>query len=234
VRAATTAGSLRRRSIIALAFAALAAVVTAIGVALPADAANSKVLGKPRSAPPPECPGAGCSAFVNATGFQVEAKGKKNIFKAREDGNLVAFSIDLSKPNKDERNFFENNFGNEVRARIAVLKRLENNRFRLLRQSPKVNLNSLLGREQFFTLNQPLKIRKGNILALTAPTWLPALASDLPPNQTKWRASRRRGKCSSLGDVKDGNPQQKVGSERKYSCTYNLDRLLYWGYYVPA
>jgi hypothetical protein len=28
-------------------------------------------------------------------------------------------------------------------------------------------------------------------------------------------------------------PQQKVGSERKYACAYNLDRLLYWGYYVP-
>jgi hypothetical protein len=223
---------------IAFAFAAFAAAVTAIGVALPADAANSKVLGKPRSAPPPECPG-NCTAFVSATGFQVEARGKKNIFKAPEDGKLVAFSVDVSKPNKDERNFFQRHFGHDVKTRIAVLKRLEHNRFRLLRQSPKVNLNSLLGREQFFTLNEPLKIRKGNILALTVPTWLPALASGLPPSQTKWRASREKGKCGGPGregrrEVKQGRPQQKVGSERKYGCTYNLDRLLYWGYYVPA
>ena len=233
MRAVATAGSSRRRSTIALAFAALAVAVTAIGVSLPADAAKTKVLGKPRSAPPPECPGAGCIALVNTTGFQVEARGKKNIFKARENGKIVAFSIDVSKPNKDERNFFENNFGNDPRARIAVLKRLENNRFRLLRQSPKVKLTQLLGREQFFTLNEPLKIRKGNILALTVPTWLPALASGLPPGQTKWRASRRPGKCGP-GAAKDGKPQQKVGSERKYGCTYNLDRLLYWGYYVPT
>ena len=218
----------------ALAFAALAAAVTAVGLSLPADAAKTKVLGKPRSAPPPECPGAGCSAFVNATGFQVKAQGKRNIFRAREDGKIVAFSIDASKPNKDERNFFQRNFGHDVRARIAVLRKRENNRYRLMRQSPKVNLTRLLGREQFFTLNQPLKINKGNILALTVPTWLPALASGLPPNRTKWRASRRPGKCGGTADAKDGSPQQKVGSTRKYGCTYNLDRLLYWGYYVPA
>jgi hypothetical protein len=218
----------------ALAFAALAAAVTAIGISMPADAARSKVLGKTKNSPPPECPGAGCAAIANTTGFQVEAQGKKNIFRAKEDGRIVAFSVDVSKPNKDERRFFKSNFGPDPKVRIAVLKRLGTSKFRLMRQSPKLQMNNLLGREQFFTLNEPLKINKGNILAITVPTWLPALASGLPPNQTKWKASRERGNCQGLRNAKQGRPQQKVGSDRRYGCAYNLDRLLYWGYYVPT
>lgn len=239
VRAATTsAGEPRRRIAAALAFAALAAGLAAIGISSPAEGAKAKVLGKPRSAPKPECPGNRCVAFVRATGFQIKAKGRKNIFKAKENGRLVAFAIDLSRPNKEERTFFQNNFsassvGKKPAARIAVLKPLGNNRFKLMRQSPPVKVGNLLGREQFFTLNRPLRIRKGHILALSVPSWLPALASGLPPKRTAWRASRRKGKCKSLNDVKDGRAHQKVGSRRKYACRYNLDRLLYWGYYVP-
>jgi len=239
VRAATTsAGEPGRRIAAALAFAGLAAGVIGIGISSPAEGARAKVLGKPKSAPKPECPGNDCVAFVKSTGFQIKAKGKKQIFRARENGKIVAFAVDLARPNKQERNFFGNNFpansvGKKPAVRVAVLKPIGNNRYRLMRQSPTVKVGNLLGREQFFTLNDPLRIRKGNILALTVPSWLPALATGLPPKRTAWRASRRKGKCKSLNDVKKGTPHRKVGSERKYACRYNLDRLLYWGYYVP-
>jgi hypothetical protein len=235
----TSAGSIRRRGAVAAAFAGLAAALIAVGVAIPgAEAAAPKVLGKTKNAPKPACP-EDCTAFVSATGFQVEANGKKGLFKAKEDGKIVAWSVDVSKPNKSQRKFFGDNFsaqplGDNPGARIAVLKPLEGTKFRLKDQSPLMSLEGLMGKEQTFTLNNPIPIKEGEILGLTVPTWLPALASGLDRNKTAWRASRKQGKCGpALGEIKEGKPQDNVDSKREYGCTYNLDRLLYWGYYIP-
>ena len=46
------------------------------------------------------------------------------------------------------------------------------------------------------------------------------------------RTSDPDGHCSATGDIKNGKPQQNVGSVREYGCDYRGARLLYWGYYV--
>ena len=96
-----------------------------------------------------------------------------------------------------------------------------------------VQLGSVLGTRQTFTLNQPLKMRKGEFLALTIPTWAPAFAVNLGSKTNVWRSSRVAGKCSGTGNIKAGKPQQKVHSVHSYGCDYRTARLLYWGYYVP-
>ena len=235
----TSAGSIRRRGAVAAAFAGLAAAAIAVGVAMPgADAAATKVLGKTKNSPKPACP-KDCTAFASATGFQLEANGKKGLFKAKEDGQIVAWAVDVSRPDKSQRKFFGNNFsaqpvGDNPAARVSVLKPLKGKNFRLKDHSPLMSLEGLMGEEQTFTLNNPMPIKEGDILALTVPTWLPALASGLDRQETAWRASRKQGKCGpALGEIKDGKPQENIGSKRAYGCTYNLDRLLYWGYYLP-
>ena len=77
----------------------------------------------------------------------------------------------------------------------------------------------MLGTRQTYTLNQPLKIRKGEFLALTIPTWAPSFAVNLGSNTNVWRSSRDAGKCSGTDNIKAGKPQQKVGSARPTAAT---------------
>jgi hypothetical protein len=246
VRAATTAGSPRRRSAAALAFAALAAGITAIGMSIPADAAKTTVLGKTKSSPKPACPkntnSNPCEAIGSVTGFQMRANGKKRIFEAKKNGKLVAWSVDMSRPTKKpkggQQGFFadlfgNNNHGNGPTARIAIIRRVSGKVYKLKKESPVQKVDKLLGREQFFTLTDPLRIRRGDILALTTPTWLPAFTPSVPNDENRWRSSRAKGKCTSRADIVAGKPHQKLDTKRKYGCDYKGARLLYWGYYVP-
>jgi hypothetical protein len=75
-------------------------------------------------------------------------------------------------------------------------------------------------------------MRKGDVLALTVPTWASSFATGLRPRDHQWLASRKRGKCSGNANIKNGSPHQKVDTVRQYGCAYDLDRLLYWGYFV--
>ena len=113
-------------------------------------------------------------------------------------------------------------------------------KYKLLRQSPTVKLGGALGRKEIFTLDKPLRIRKGQVVALTFPTWASNFALNIEPAQdNQWRASRKK-KCGPEQHEQDqrfakkSKPQQKVGSVRHYSCDYTAARLLYWAYYVPS
>ena len=77
-----------------------------------------------------------------------------------------------------------------------------------------------------FKLGEPLAVRKGNIVALSIPTWAPAFAFDLS-QANAWRASRQPGHCTNATDLRQGKPQQVVGSRRVYGCRYEGARLLY-------
>jgi hypothetical protein len=175
----------------------------------------------------------------SVTGFQRVAQGKKNLFRAGEDGRLVAWSMHLANPTNDEEqffgNFFENqSFGKDPSARIAVIKREQSRNYRLKRQSPAVNLDGLHdGRIHQFTLNNSLKIRAGDLLAITIPTWAAFFAHELNHGENIWRSSRQGGQCNSDADIKNGSPHQDVGSTRQYGCDYSGARLLYWGFYRP-
>ena len=83
-----------------------------------------------------------------------------------------------------------------------------------------------LGQTTTFTLDTPLRVKPNNIVALTVPTWAPAFAINQAAN-TKWQASRKRGKCNETADILAGTPQDAPGSQRAYGCTYNTARLLY-------
>jgi hypothetical protein len=58
------------------------------------------------------------------------------------------------------------------------------------------------------------------------PTWAPAFSEGLPTNNV-WRASREPGACANSTDIRQGEPQQKVGRRATYGCRYSTARLLY-------
>jgi hypothetical protein len=225
---------------IAFAVAASAALLAAIlGAGNAGAAARVVVLGAAAPATP-SCPTT-CQAIGKTTGFQTSITGQRSPFTATFRGRIVAWSIKTgapsTKPNPNNNNqsdydFFTKTFGGTPKARISVLKPIMKQIkaghpiYKLKSQSPVEDLSGYLGQTTTFTLDTPLRVKPNNVVALTVPTWAPAFAINQAAN-TKWQASRKRGKCNNTEDILAGTPQDALGSQRSYGCTYNTARLLY-------
>jgi hypothetical protein len=215
------------------AFAALLAIAGLITVLAPGRAAGAPKMVVLGAAAPanPSCPES-CQAVGKTTGFQTAIGGTKSPFVVPYPGRVVAWSIKLSAPRQNQIDFFREFYGGEPQARLAVLKpiqkRIKQGKqiYRLKSQSPIEQLSPFLGTTTTFTLQAPLKVNAGQIVALTIPTWAPAFAVGQPGN-TSWRASRKRAACNDADLIKAGTPQEAVGADRAYACQYTTARLLY-------
>lgn len=236
-----------------LAGAALAVLAAVVGLALVAaggDAAAAQrkqptVLGHTASTPRPNCPtpegdnvpaDRQCQAMGRVTGFQTSADGRHNPFKVRQAGRIVAWGVDISRPERKERRFFEEALSKSgpPSARLSILKPKEEGVYKLVKQSPVVALAPVLGNQPVFTLADPLKVKKGLIVALTTPTWISNLADHGASESDQWVASREQGECLEAEDLLErSRPQQGVGGERNYACRYDGARLLYRAYLAP-
>lgn len=208
--------------------------------------ANAVVIGQTPITPKPNCPTPGgenvpadraCQAMGRVTGFQTMADGRRNPYRVRRAGRIVAWGVDVSRPTKKERKFFEEALSKSgpPSARLSILKPKDNGMFKLVKQSPVVQLASVLGNSPVFTLTDPLRVRKGMIVALTTPTWLSNLADYGANNSDAWRASREQGQCLNEQDLLErSRPHQKVGGKRAYACTYEGARILYRAFLAPA
>jgi hypothetical protein len=227
-----------------------AAVLLAALVAIaPRQAASAPlrvvVLGQTPNVPAPSCPGktdvngnplVECRVEGHVTGFQSIADGVARPFEAPFEGKIVAWSISLAKPSiaetkttTDEVGFFNDFFGTPAEARIGVLRPIEDTKppqYKLVRQSPIEVLNPYFGSTPIFALDHPLTVLKGQVVALTVPTWAPMFALNLSGENT-WRGSRLPDHCISREDVQGGHPQQGVGKTKTYGCYYSDARLLY-------
>jgi hypothetical protein len=227
-----------RQAVLPLAVLAALAIV-ALGLAAMPDGATAGsrttvVLGKSNDPPDPSCPENTrmdpCQAIGSVSGFQLRTDQETLPYRVPFGrARIVAWSITLSQPTPNQRNFFNTLFGPPPEARIGILKRVPRStppRYRLLRQSPIRVLSAFLGKTVRFRLRRPLPVRRGNIVALTVPTWVPAFAANVD-RENAWRASRRRGKCAGQVNQRQGRPQQVVRTRRTYGCRYQGSRLLY-------
>jgi hypothetical protein len=226
---------------VALAVAVFAALLGAALATGTADAAGSNVTVLGAAAPAtPSCP-TSCQAVGKTTGFQSNITGAKSPFTVTVKGSVVAWSIKLGAPsdrpnpnnnNQSDLDFFNKTFGGGPKAGIAVLKPIMKSIregkpiYKLKAQSPIEDLSDFLGLTTTFTLDTPLRVKPNNVVALTVPTWAPAFAVNQSAD-TKWVASRKKGKCTDTADILAGTPQDEIGSQRSYGCTYNTARLLY-------
>jgi hypothetical protein len=170
------------------------------------------------------------------SGFQAIAGGVPRPYEVPFDGKVVAWSITLSRPSDtdtekmtDEIGFFNEFLGKPSQARIGVLRPVEGSKppqYTLVRQSPLQILNPYFGSTVIFTLDHPLSVLQGQVVALTVPTWAPMFAFNVTEENT-WRGSRLPDHCSSKEDIQGGHPQQGVGKTKTYGCYYSNARLLY-------
>jgi hypothetical protein len=185
------------------------------------------ILGKTSNEPDPSCPNLPCQAVGSVTGFQVDNGQTQLPFLVPHDGTIKAWTLTLAQPTNSQRTFFNGFFGTPPEARLAILRRVGGTnppRYVLRSQGSIKVLSPYLGQTVEFGAN--LKVEKGDIVGLTVPTWAPAFAQELPVNNV-WRASREEGACKNATDIRQGEPQQKVGTRATYACKYTTARLLY-------
>jgi hypothetical protein len=205
--------------------AAGALVALAIPAAAPAKLSEIGEIGATTPATVASCPGTPCLAVSRTTGFQVKIGTVRNPMGVPRDGSIVGWTITLGKPTATQVKFFDTNEGGEPEAGIAVLRpqKSPNLTYKLIASGPLVKLKPYFGKTVQFPLETTIKVKKGDEIAISVPTWAPALALGFG-NDTSWRASRQKKQCTSTSSQ---TAQTQIASNVQYFCLYQTARLTY-------
>jgi hypothetical protein len=152
--------------------------------------------------------------------------------KVKSSGELVAFTLGLSRLDKNRTTAktdihnLDASYGGSPEAAIAILKQTGKKKLRkykVVAQSPVYHLLPYLGQVVQFPLAKPLAVKKGEIVALTVPTWAPVLSINLPSRKFAYRQGRTKS-CKKASTT----PQaQRVGQSVRYLCNYAGTRIEY-------
>jgi hypothetical protein len=172
----------------------------------------------------PSCPASPCLAVSRTTGFQLKVAKNTTLMTVPRSGSIVAWTIMLGKPNATQIKFFNANEGGAAEAGIAILRAQKPKlTWKLIASSPPVKLQPYFGKTAQFPLERTIAVKKGDVVAMTVPTWAPALALGFGKD-TSWRASRARSQCASTSAQ---STHTSVGSSVQYFCLYQTARLTY-------
>jgi hypothetical protein len=171
----------------------------------------------------PSCPTSPCEVISRTTAYQTRIGATRNMFVVPADGRIVAWSITLGKPGRKQQKFFEENLGGPAQAGITILKSGDRYFGRVLAQGTLQTLTPYFGQTVQFPLATSLPVTKGSIVALSVPTWAPALALGLGRDHV-WRASRDVDACD---DTQTQSAQIDVQDLTRYKCFYRTARISY-------
>jgi hypothetical protein len=205
-----------RHTLTAVAGAALAALV----LAAPAPAKIIEIGSVPEEASP-TCPSSPCLAVSRTTGYQTSVAGNPDAFVAPRNGKIVAWTIALGDPDRRQTRFFDGNYGESV-AQLTVLRRGKRLFSRVVGKSPLQTLQPYFGQTVQFPLDRAINVKRGSMIALTVPTWAPAL-TQLLDDGSSWRASRPERRCE---DTEIQTAQTDMRDLTRYLCRYRA-RLTY-------
>jgi len=221
---------MKRLLFIALALLVLALPVVASGRIVTLGEADPAL-------PTSKCPNDPCLAAYQMTGYQdVANNSKKRPYLIRRGGRVIAFTVKLGRLTQEQIDFFDGRFDDPASVRISIMRkgrkkpRLHDHR--MVAQSEVFSVEDDFGASHTFVLDEPLKVERGNIVALTVPTWAPVLAPEQERSEY-WRSSRSRGRCGTAEENAPPSAHMKVGSLRDWRCSYRRERLLYTVTYVP-
>lgn len=200
----------------------LTAAAAVAAVLFGAAPASAKIVEIGRTDATPACPTSPCLAVSRTTGYQTKVVDQRGAFVVPEDGKIVAWTIALGKPTPEQIAFFDKSLGGPASAQISVLRQGKRLFARVVTQSPVQLLQPYFGQTVQFPLSRSLNVKKGYMLALTVPTWAPAL-TQLLGDGSAWRASRPLGSCN---DTSTQTAQLALKQVAQYRCLYKA-RLTY-------
>jgi hypothetical protein len=196
----------------------------AVALVLPATASARIIeigdIGTPAT---PSCPTTPCEVISRTTAYQTRIGAERDMFVVPRDGRIVAWSITLGTPAKRQLKFFTENLGGAAQAGISVLRTGKKMTRRVTAASPAETLTPYFGQTVQFPLITSLPVVKGQLIALSVPTWAPALALGVG-NDNIWRASRDVEGCD---DTQTQSVQAAAGDLATYKCFYRTARLAY-------
>lgn len=203
------------------------AALAAVALAAPSAAGAAVVeLGSAGAAARPTCPSTDarpCTAVTRTTAYQVKVGSNRTMMTIPRDGRIVAWSVRLGSPNAKDRKFFQDDLKlGPPTARLSVLRKGRTTGGRVVAETPNVELAPYLGSTAQFPLEQTLEVKKGQVLALTVPSWAPVLATGLPTG-TSWRARRTKAQCTAY-QVDTTLAAMASGG---FGCVYPRERLAY-------
>jgi hypothetical protein len=202
---------------------AVPTALLALAVTGPTAGAAIIELGFTKEAATPACPDKPCLAVSRTTGYQAKVGTTRGLMTVPQSGRIVAWSINLGKPGPTQTSFFEKTLGGPAQAQISIIRPGKKLFGRVMAVSPLMTLKPYFGSVAQFPLVRSIPVRKDYIVALTVPTWAPALAVGLG-GDTSWRAARAKGKCD---DTQTQTAQTAVSSLAQYYCLYRTARLTY-------
>ncbi len=210
-------------------FLLLTTVLSAAALLVPA-VASAKIIevGKIEAGSKPACPGLDCRVIGRTTGYQTRVGTNRSPMVVPANGRIVAWTIALGKPKKTNIAYFDRELGGESAAQITILTRKKATRKQkggaiVIKQGEAMKLKPYFGKTVQFPLFRSIGVKKGQILALSVPTWAPALAIGLD-SSTSWNASRAKGGCE---DYLVQTVQLPLKQFSPYFCSYTTARVTY-------
>jgi hypothetical protein len=224
---------------------ALGAVLTAGAVAVPAGAASAAIIElgatkTPLVAPvcPPNVAPVNCKiVLTRVTALETLRDGVGYPTTVKQAGRIVAFTVGLSSLSNDRATrlgdikFLDHQYGGTTRVAITVLKPVGAKRLRqwkVVAASPVFHVQPYLGEVVQLPLQTTLPVARGDVVALTTPTWAPVLSIDLSTTKFAYRQSRT-GTPSICGTAVQfgSHAQLTTGSTAVYQCDYPGTRTEY-------
>ena len=219
-----------------LATGAICAAVLAV-VAAPAVAAILELGVTTTPLTKPACPATGGCPIIltETTALQIQSDGTTFPTMATHNGRIVAFTLtpaavslaDINGTPKTKTKpalpGLNATYGGASEAAITVLQWSANHFYKVVAESPLVQLQPYFGHLVQFVLAQSLPIAKGQFVALTVPTWAPLLGVNLSKSQFLWRPSRA---SNCLGYTVQ-SAQLMTGDTAQYRCFFTGTRVEY-------
>ena len=172
------------------------------------------------------CPGTAalpCIVVSRTTAIQEQVLNTPTPFKIATAGRVVGWQITLSSPSSSQIKYFDAKEGGTSQAALAIIRQVKGLDYKLEYQSPMVRLTPYFGHTATFALPTSVAVTPGDVLALSVPTWAPALELNAG-RKSAWRASRGRGHC---GDVTSQTAQSFAGGVAEYYCIYRTALIAY-------
>lgn len=206
----------------------VALLVCALGVATPTASAKLYELGETTDATAVSCPDT-CFVVTRTTALQVRTGTVRYPTTAPRSGRVVAFTLQLGSLSDRQISFFNSTYGGTSRVQLAVLREKPRRRYDVVATTGIFKIQPYFGTTVQFPLKTTLSVRKGDVIALTVPTWAPVLAVNLP-QENGWRASR----ADNCRDLLTQTAQMTVGDSTQYKCLYQTARVTYSATLVPT